>query len=185
MDKCGHAFTSYYEGVIGIEMMKWAGLPRKKAIWIGGLMGTFLQTPIEILDGFSAEWGASPGDLIANTTGSALCISQALLWDEQRIWMKFSYAPSDYAQYRPNALGSTFPEKLIKDYNAQTYWLSVNLHSFLPKKKPLPGLAEYCCGLWCRWYARWLLQRVDYQRRTTNGLFVYTQVQAVLPVARY
>lgn len=134
MDKMGHCFTSYYEGVYGIELMKWAGLPRKKAIWWGGLYGTFLQTPIEILDGYSAEWGASPGDLMANTVGSALAITQALKWDEQRIGIKFSFSRTAYAPIRPNALGNGFSEELVKDYNGQTYWLSANIASFIKKE---------------------------------------------------
>jgi len=37
---------------------------------------------------------------------------------------------SKYAAYRPDVLGTTFPEQLLKDYNGQNYWLSVNM----PKK---------------------------------------------------
>lgn len=134
MDKIGHATASYYEGELGIELMKWAGLPRKKAIWWGGLYGTFLQTPIEILDGFSSEWGASVGDLAANSFGSALVISQALAWDEQRINMKFSFSRTDYAPIRPNTLGNGFQEEVLKDYNGQIYWLSGNIASFIKKE---------------------------------------------------
>jgi hypothetical protein len=38
-------------------------------------------------------------------------------------------------QEQDNLFGSTLPELLLKDYNAQTYWLSFNLHSFLPQSK--------------------------------------------------
>jgi hypothetical protein len=34
-----------------------------------------------------------------------------------------SYTPSRYARIRPNVLGSNLQESLLKDYNAQTYWL--------------------------------------------------------------
>lgn len=135
MDKLGHAWGSYTYGLAGIEVMKWTGMERKKAIWIGGLAGTFFQTPIEILDGFSEQWGASPGDLIANSLGSALVISQELLWDEQRIQMKFSYWPGSYAAYRPELLGENGLSRILKDYNAQTYWLSVNPSSFFPTSR--------------------------------------------------
>lgn len=130
MDKLGHAWSSYGYGIAGIELMKWTGISRKKAIWIGGLAGTLFQTPIEILDGFSAEWGASWGDLIANSTGSALVIFQELAWDEQRIQFKYSYWPSQYAKYRPNMLGENHLSRILKDYNGQTYWLSVNPWTF-------------------------------------------------------
>jgi hypothetical protein len=36
--------------------------------------------------------------------------------------------------YRPNVLGSSLGTN-AKDYNGQTYWLSVNLHSFIKAPK--------------------------------------------------
>jgi hypothetical protein len=42
------------------------------------------------MDGYSAEWGAS-SDIIANAAGTALYVSQELIWQEQRITPKFSY----------------------------------------------------------------------------------------------
>ncbi len=135
VDKVGHAWTSYSYGLAGIELMQWTGVSRKKAIWIGGLAGTLFQTPIEILDGFSEQWGASSGDLIANSLGSALLISQALVWDEQRVQLKFSYWPGEYAKLRPAMLGENPYSRVLKDYNAQTYWLSVNPRSFAKNSK--------------------------------------------------
>jgi hypothetical protein len=32
-------------------------------------------------------------------------------------------------------LGSTFSEQVLKDYNGQTYWLSVNIHDFAKNSK--------------------------------------------------
>ena len=69
MDKFGHASTSYYGGVNGIKLYKWAGLEYKKAVWVGGLTGLLFNSTIEILDGFSANWGASLGDVFANSSG--------------------------------------------------------------------------------------------------------------------
>ena len=138
MDKLGHAFSSYYLGMMGIEAMKWAGYPRKKAIILGGLYGTFFQTPIEIQDGFSKQWGASLGDVAANSFGTALAISQELLWSEQRIQLKYSYTPTSYAKKRPNILGNGITEEFLKDYNGQTYWLSANVSSFMNKGNKVP-----------------------------------------------
>ncbi len=135
MDKVGHMYSCYYEGLAGIEMMKWAGYNQKEYSLIGGAYGLFIQTGVEILDGFSKEWGASPGDMTANIIGTGLAISQSLYWDEQRFIMKFSFSPSNYSRYRPNVLGNSNLERLIKDYNGQTYWISCNVKSFLPKRK--------------------------------------------------
>jgi len=131
MDKIGHMTTSYYSGVLGIKAYQWTGMKRKNAIWFGGLTGTFFLTAIEFLDGKSERWGASSGDLIANTTGSLLAIGQALQWNEQRIQLKFSYRPSIWAPKNPEQLGGTHLERVLKDYNGQTYWLSFNLKSLI------------------------------------------------------
>ncbi|MBT8326935.1 MAG: YfiM family protein [Bacteroidia bacterium] len=135
MDKVGHAFSCYYEGVVGIKMMEYAGFTHKQASIYGGAYGFFIQSGVEIFDGFSEGWGASVGDIAANTFGSGLAISQSLLWNEQRVWMKYSYTPSNYAKLRPNVLGSNLPERILKDYNAQTYWLSANINSFASDSK--------------------------------------------------
>ena len=131
MDKAGHLLTSYYSGVIGIEVYKWAGFNTKKSIWYGGVTGSIFLTIIEVLDGTSEEWGASFGDLFANTAGSALAITQAMLWDEQKIKLKYSYLPTSWARKNPGQLGDTHLERALKDYNGQTYWLSYNLGSIL------------------------------------------------------
>lgn len=130
MDKFGHATTAYYMGSLGMKSFRWAGINEKASIWFGGSVGLMFLTAVEVLDGFSEEWGASWGDIIANTSGAALLIGQELLWKEQRIEMKFSYHSTSYAAQNPSALGSTFLESILKDYNGQTYWLSVNPWSF-------------------------------------------------------
>lgn len=146
MDKAGHAFTSYYEGVYGIKMLKWAGLSSKQAAWYGGSWGFLLQTPIEFFDGHSADYGASLSDIAANTLGTVLVVSQELLWEEQKIQLKFSYTPSQFAQFRPNVLGSNFQERLLKDYNGQTYWLSFGLKDIMPFENKIPGWLNIAAG---------------------------------------
>ncbi|MBN8696866.1 MAG: DUF2279 domain-containing protein [Bacteroidetes bacterium] len=146
MDKVGHATTSYYIGKVGIGMLKWCGVNRKKAIWYGGMLGSLYQSTIEILDGYSAEWGFSIGDFAANTAGSLLVVGQELAWDEQRITLKFSFQKSEYAVYRPNLLGKTTVENILKDYNGQTYWLSFNLASFMSKETRFPSWLNIAVG---------------------------------------
>jgi hypothetical protein len=67
-------------------------------------VGFAFLTAVEVLDGFSSEWVL--GDIIANASGTAICL-QELLWKEQRITPKFSFHTTQYAQYRPNVLGSS------------------------------------------------------------------------------
>jgi len=138
MDKIGHGASAYQIGRIGYEAMRWAGYSEKPSALIGGSAGFVYLTVIEILDGFSAEWGASGGDLIANTTGSMLFIGQQLLWKEQKIMLKYSYHPTPFAAYRPGLLGKNHAEQWLKDYNGQTYWLSFNINSLLRNKDIFP-----------------------------------------------
>ena len=91
VDKAGHAYSAYIESAGSYEMWRWAGLPRKQRIWIGGLSGVAYQSIIEILDGFSADYGFSMSDFAANVFGSGLFIAQELAWDDQKIKMKFSF----------------------------------------------------------------------------------------------
>lgn len=147
MDKMGHLTSSYYTGVAGIKAYQWTGMSRKNAIWYGGMTGSFFLTIIEILDGHSAEWGASAGDLIANTSGSLLAIGQALKWNEQRIQLKYSYSPSHWANLNVEQLGKNHLQRFLKDYNAQTYWMSFNLKSLLKiKNKGFPSWISLAFG---------------------------------------
>lgn len=146
MDKIGHATTSAHLGMLGYETYRWAGVSRKKAIWIGGSAGFIYLTVIEILDGFSAQWGASSGDVIANAAGAGLFIGQQLGWKEERLKLKWSYHPTEYAQYNPEQLGKTNAQSVLKDYNGQTYWLSGNIKSFLPKSSKFPRWINVAVG---------------------------------------
>ncbi len=150
IDKAGHCYTSYFEGVWSVNAMKWAGLSDKQAAWHGGLTGSVLQTTIEILDGFSSKWGFSVEDFSANTLGSALVVSQQLAWGEQRIQLKFSSHPvrypSELKSRADNLYGTSLPEKVIKDYNGQTYWLSVNPSTFMNEEKKFPKWLNVSVG---------------------------------------
>lgn len=146
MDKFGHATAGYLISNLGYATYRWAGMERRKAIWYGGLLSFAYMANIEVLDGFSSEWGFSTGDFIANTAGCFLFIGQQLLWDEQRFRVKFSFHPTEYAQYRPEVLGENFIQQVLKDYNGQTYWLSGNISSFLPKSSKFPRWINVAVG---------------------------------------
>ena len=130
MDKAGHVFSSYHLGSLGADALKWSGASRKCQLIYGSTLGLAFLTTVEVFDGYSANWGASLGDVAANISGTALYVSQELLWKEQRIVPKFSFHTTPYASARPNVLGSSIQEQILKDYNGQTYWLSANIYSF-------------------------------------------------------
>lgn len=150
VDKFGHAYSAYIESKASMELWRWAGVSRKHRIWYGGLSGAAYQTAIEVLDGFSTKWGWSWGDFIANCAGSGVLVAQELLWDEQRIDLKFSFHrvnyPDPVLHERANELfGKSFLSRMLKDYNGQTYWLSANIKSFFPKSS-LPNWLNVAVG---------------------------------------
>ncbi|NOU37445.1 MAG: DUF2279 domain-containing protein [Ferruginibacter sp.] len=140
IDKIGHSLSAYAESKASYEVWRWTGISRKKRILLGGLSGAAYQTIIETLDGFSSDWGWSWGDFGANIVGSGIFTAQELAWNEQRIQFKFSFHKKNYADNSLNKrsteiFGSSEPERFLKDYNGQTYWLSANIKSFFPKSR--------------------------------------------------
>lgn len=136
VDKVGHAWTAYHTSRFTTNMWRWAGVEDKKAMLYGTGSSLLYMLSIEYLDGHSKEWGWSWADVGANFTGAALYVGQELGWKEQRIGFKFSSHHKDYNDMQLNAranqlFGSSFQGRLLKDYNAQTYWLSANIKSFL------------------------------------------------------
>lgn len=147
MDKIGHATTAYSFSAIQYDMMRWSGVDNKKAAWIGGLTALGLQTMIEIFDGFNSQWGFSKGDMLANITGSALFVAQQLAWGEQRARLKFSFHKTIYSKYNPKELGANKWQSWLKDYNGQTYWLSINPASFMKSNTSFPQWLNVNMGI--------------------------------------
>ncbi|KAA5824756.1 DUF2279 domain-containing protein [Algibacter amylolyticus] len=145
MDKLGHAFTSYQLGKHGAQLLHWSGVNKKHQLIYGATLGFSFLSAVEVLDGFSSEWGFSWGDILANGAGTGLYIGQELLWKEQRIALKYSFHQTKYAKQRPDKLGETFLEQTLKDYNGQTYWLSANIHSFF-KESSVPKWLNVAVG---------------------------------------
>lgn len=136
VDKVGHSYTAYVTATAGIKAFEWAGYNKKQSAYIGGSIGWLFLTTVEVFDGYSTEWGFSYGDILANTVGSSLAIAQYMLWDQQILRLKFSYQPSDYREIRPEILGDNEVQGIIKDYNGQTYWASINLNAINSRIQP-------------------------------------------------
>ena len=113
MDKLCHATTSYHTCLFGDESMR--------------------------LDGGYEGWGFSWGDMAADVGGIALYTTQQLLWDEQRISLKYSFHPTEYAQYNPEELGHNLISQSLKDYNGITIWAAFNVKElFLDSESSFP-----------------------------------------------
>ncbi len=145
MDKVGHIYTAAHLSEANYRLFKWTGLSDRKSVLLGSGIGFGFQTTLEFLDGKNADWGFSWYDMAANGLGTGLFLSQQLVWGEQRFVMKFTSHLTEYAAVRPNVLGSTLPERLLKDYNGQSYWLSFSPKKFTDKW-PLPSWICFSFG---------------------------------------
>ncbi|MCB0658474.1 MAG: DUF2279 domain-containing protein [Saprospiraceae bacterium] len=148
MDKLGHAFTTYTESRILDQGAQWTGMNTKTSRWLGSGVALGLQTSLEILDGHSSQWGFSWPDMAFNVLGAGIYLSQDMIWQEQRVSLKVSnwlpaYPEAPMAQLGGTSLkqrsrdlfGSAWTERYLKDYNAQTIWLSVSPDKFLSSGK--------------------------------------------------
>lgn len=138
IDKVGHMTTAYNVAVGQYDLMRWSGVREQPSIAIGAGTALIYMSIIEVLDGFSTHWGFSKTDMLANITGCALFAAQQKLWGEQRASLKFSFHATPFSKYNPSELGNNWRARMLKDYNGQTYWLSFNIHSFLPANSNFP-----------------------------------------------
>jgi hypothetical protein len=147
MDKAGHLWTAYMETRWTAQALKWSGVKPNVADAAAAGTGLLFQTTLELLDAGSAKWGFSWSDMAANATGTMLFYAQSRLWHEQRVAVKYSFTPVRYNTYTnaqlgviddrvKNLYGNGLVETALKDYNGQTYWLSVNPSSFTRSFKP-------------------------------------------------
>ena len=155
MDKAGHVFTAYMFSRYAYAGARWAGLRRPASRWAAFGVANLLQATIEVLDGYSAQWGFSWTDLGANVAGSLVFTAQDLAWQEQRILLKVSNdlrpvpdeplvaangAEGNLGYVVRQRFGTNVFERYLKDYNAQTIWASVNLRAFAPRSGLPPWL---------------------------------------------
>ena len=183
MDKYGHALTAQYQSYLAFKGARWCGIEENKSILIGAGTAMLLQTTVEVMDGFSDKWGFSWADMGFNAAGAGLFAVQQQLWYEQRIRLKISASVKSYS-HRPilgtrgeatttleertdDLFGAPVHERLLKDYNAQTYWVSTNLHSFLPESK-LPKWLNISIGIG----AENMYGGFENQWTTESGIFV-------------
>lgn len=171
MDKYGHFYTAYFQGVLVYKGAKWTGLSEDNSILTGFLLGTLFQSTIEVMDGFSSKWGFSVADIGMNFAGSSAFVFQQKYWGEQRITFKMSNVVRSYPstivtsidgmstttllERADNLFGSSIPERFLKDYNSQVYWLCVDVKKFIPDSS----------------YPKWLNIAVGYSAGNLYGGF--------------
>ena len=73
-------------------------------------------------------------------------LGQELAWHDIRLMPKLSFRLTPYAAQRPNVLGRNLPERLLKDYNGQTYWLCADVQAFSARPLPWPRWLQPALG---------------------------------------
>ncbi len=161
MDKIGHFYTSYFQGVLCYQGARWTGLSKRKSILVGVICGTLFQSTIEVMDGFSSKWGFSLSDVGSNFLGIGLFAAQQYFLDDQWVRIKVNSIPQTYVGYKFTSaqgismtledradmlFGSSYAERFLKDYNAQVYWACFDMHAILPKGNHWPEWLDIAVG---------------------------------------
>lgn len=85
--------------------------------------------------------------------------------------MKYSYHHTQFPRYRPDLLGSNLPERMLKDYNGQTLWLSFNIKSLMLRDDSR--------------FPAWLNIALGYSANGMTGAFFNTDVHNGNPIPEY
>jgi len=134
MDKAGHFYSAFHLADNASSVLRSCNVSQRRSDIIGAITGTVILSSIEVFDGYSAAYGASASDIAANLAGTLLYLGQSWKWNEVRIHPRFSFHRTALAKDRPDVLGRGASE-LLKNYNGQTLWLSVDVAKFAPNSR--------------------------------------------------
>lgn len=155
LDKVAHSYNAYIQTSTCFDGAIWCGYSENSSILWASSISFLFQSTIEVFDGFSTDWGFSLPDMAGNALGVGLFATQQMLWHEQKFKLKLSAFPKkypdelltgdfgtqlSYKQRAEDLYGNAFFTRFLKDYNAQTFWLSFNpgiisnkINTFWPK----------------------------------------------------
>ena len=132
MDKTGHICTSYHLNKFTHHLL--ASNQIEKPLLKSSIYSFAYMLGIEAFDGFSQKWGFSNYDILSNAIGTLLFAVQEKKFKYQFLKIKFSSHQSNITHCRPNLLGKTKLERVFKDYNGQSYWVTLNLNKTFNEK---------------------------------------------------
>ncbi len=135
-DKAGHVYSSSFFTRYYRTSFEWAGV-QHAPLWAAGAAWTQMLY-YEVLDGFGAQWGFSPGDLAFNTIGVGFTTAQEYIPALNAFTLKASYWPSGWEG-----------KNITDDYAGQTFWLTANPHMLAPDgafKEAMPEWLNLAVG---------------------------------------
>ena len=146
IDKLGHFTSAFHLARVQSDLYQNAGYSRKSSAQISLACSFAYMSIIEVLDGFSDGWGFSVGDLCANTLGMSLFAVNEHTEKDNLVSVKMGFHQTKYAKYNPSILGENLLQQPLKDYNGQTYWLSLNIKECLKKESKFPPWLNIALG---------------------------------------
>lgn len=147
-DKLGHMLTPYAASRIWSYGLRQCGFDSSTAIWIASGFALSYQSYVEIRDGFSADYGFSPADMVANVVGAGLPVVQHYVPWLRAVTLQISFYPSQ--AFRDGAYGA-----IIDDYTSTTHWISFDMADVVPSS-------------WT-WYPGWLNLAIGHSVENVDG----------------
>ena len=130
VDKIGHIYGTHVMAYTMSGSLRWANVSQVPALWMGSAGALLFETYLEMEDGFSS-WGFDRVDFAADVVGAAWPVLRHYLPALQTLDLKASYHPSDLLG-STGGIGFRGQQHLVlDDYEGQTFWLSVKVHSLL------------------------------------------------------
>jgi hypothetical protein len=132
-DKLGHLYANYLTTRLYADVLTWGGFSRTLSVLSSTLLTMSFFSAVEIKDGYTAKYGFSVGDMLANVAGegAALALMLAPRLDDS-FSLKLLYYPS--RDFR-HAVASDGAVNMPEDYSGQTYLLSFHLAALPPAKR--------------------------------------------------
>ena len=128
IDKVGHLVGGYYVSYFTGEGLMLCGFNWRDATIYGALFGFVYETIVEIEDGYSARWGFSFSDLIADVLGRAFYIGQYYYPFLQNFTFKYMYhSKTMWSDLRDS------PGLLLSNHDANSFWIATNVYNILPR----------------------------------------------------
>lgn len=146
-DKLGHFLGGYVLAEAGRELLEMSCMSEKKAALWGAAYSAAFQLQIEIWDGTQRMFGFSPPDLLYNSIGQGMSLLHTFVPKTRAVLPTFSYSPT-VAMRRTSAGEITSELRTTVDYSGQTYWLSFDIDTLLPRRAARwwPGLLRLSAG---------------------------------------
>jgi len=139
-DKFSHAFGAYIITRSCSRLYRWAGMRKKKAIWLSFSFSQLFLLVGELEDGFTIKYGFDPVDLTSNIAGGLIGVCEET-WPtfDKCFDFRMDYWPSREWRIKENF------DNIAEDYSGQRFFFVFKTAGLLPthSRNPLRYLELY------------------------------------------